>query len=136
VEELVYDIEADNLIPGLTKIWCIGVCSPTKPDEVTTYTDYDDRHPSLQEGLLRLKNAKRLIGHNNVGYDCPAIEKLYPGYVRFEQQWDNMVVAALLNPSRRSLALATFGKEFGFEKGGIYGTRRCVNCACVYRSPR
>ena len=40
-EELVYDIEADNLIPGLTKIWMIGVCNPKTPDQVTTYTDYD-----------------------------------------------------------------------------------------------
>ena len=92
MEELVYDIEADNLLPGLTTIWCIGVCNPKTPDDVVTYTDYDDNHPSLLEGLLRLKNAKRLIGHNNIGYDCPAIEKLYPGYVRFEQQWDNMKV--------------------------------------------
>ena len=120
MEELVYDIEADNLLPGLTTIWCIGVCNPKTPDDVVTYTDYDDNHPSLLEGLLRLKNAKRLIGHNNIGYDCPAIEKLYPGYVRFEQQWDNMTVAALLNPSRRSLALASFGKEFGFEKGDFH----------------
>ena len=120
MEELVYDIEADNLLPGLTRIWCIGVCNPKTPDDVITYTNYDDNHPSLMEGLHRLKAAKRLIGHNNIGYDCPAIEKLYPGYVRFEQQWDNMVVAALVNPSRRSLALATFGKEFGFEKGDFH----------------
>ena len=120
MEELVYDIEADNLLPGLTTIWCIGVCEPKFPDAVTTYTDYDDDHPSLREGLERLGRAKRLIGHNNIGYDCPAIEKLHPGYVRFEQQWDNMAVAALLNPSRRSLALVSFGKEFGFEKGDFH----------------
>lgn len=116
----MYDIEANNLLPGLTTIWCIGVCEPRLPDVVTCYTDYDDAHPSLQEGLERLSRAKRLIGHNNVGYDYPAIEKLYPGYVRFEQQWDNMAVAALLNPSRHSLALASFGKEFGFPKGDFH----------------
>ena len=143
-EELVYDIEADNLIPGLTKIYMIGVCNPKTPDQVTTYTDYDSAYPPLKEGLNRLKNAKRLIGHNNIGYDCPAIEKLYPGYVKFEQQWDNMVVAALLNPSRRSLSLASFGKEFGFEKGDfsdfsaysddmrVYGERDVSLTAKVY----
>ena len=116
-EHLVYDIETDGLFHEVTTIWCIGIM-PAGGGEVITYTDYDPARPSLQEGLDRLKAAQKLIGHNVVGYDMPVVNKLCPGdQLTFEQHWDTMVVAALLEPSRRSVALASYGQQFGFPKG-------------------
>jgi DNA polymerase-1 len=116
-EHLVYDIETDGLFHEVTTIWCIGIM-PAGGGEVITYTDYDPARPSLREGLDRLKAAQKLIGHNVIGYDMPVVNKLCPGdELTFEQQWDTMVVAALLEPSRRSVALASYGQQFGFPKG-------------------
>ena len=116
MEQLVVDIEGDGLLPELSRIHCIGVAVVGDPC-VITYTDDDPNLPSIREGLDRLKAAKRLIGHNFIGYDMPAINKLYPDTVVFDQVWDTMTMAALVEPSRVSLALASFGKQFGFPKG-------------------
>lgn len=116
MEQLVVDIEGDGLLPELTRIHCIGVAVVGEA-YVTTYTDDDPSLPSIREGLDRLKAAERLIGHNFIGYDMPAINKLYPDTVVFNQVWDTMTMAALVEPSRVSLSLASFGKQFGFPKG-------------------
>lgn len=116
MEQLVVDIEGDGLLPELSRIHCIGVCVVGETD-VITYTDDDPSLPSIQEGLQRLKAAQRLIGHNFIGYDMPALNKLYPDTVVFDQVWDTMTMAALVEPSRVSLSLASFGKQFGFPKG-------------------
>lgn len=116
MEQLVVDIEGDGLLPELSRIHCIGV-SVVGEKDVITYTNDDANLPSLEEGLQRLKAAQRLIGHNFIGYDMPALNKLYPGTVVFEQVWDTMTMAALVEPSRMSLSLASFGKQFGFPKG-------------------
>jgi len=116
MEHLVVDIEGDGLLPELSRIHCIGV-SVVGETNVTTYTDDDAKLPSIAEGLKRLAAADRLIGHNFIGYDMPAINKLYPDTIRFEQVWDTMTIAALVEPSRMSLSLASFGKQFGFPKG-------------------
>ena len=116
MEQLVVDIEGDGLLPELTRIHCIGVAVVGEAC-VKTYTDDDPSLPSIREGLDRLKAAERLIGHNFIGYDMPAINKLYPDTVVFNQVWDTMTMAALVEPSRVSLSLASFGKQFGFPKG-------------------
>lgn len=131
MEQLVVDIEGDGLLPELTRIHCIGVSLVGEKD-VITYTDDDPTLPSLHEGLERLKAAERLIGHNFIGYDMPAINKLYPGTVRFEQCWDTMTMAALVEPSRRSLSLASFGKQFGFPKGDFHDFSKYTEEMKVY----
>ena len=115
-ESLVYDIETNGLLDELSTIWCIGIASATD-GKVQTYTDHDPDLPRLAEGIERLANADRVIGHNVIGFDMPAINKLHPDTLRFDQQWDTMVVAALIEPSRRSIALATYGEQFNYPKG-------------------
>ena len=115
-ESLVYDIETNGLLDELSTIWCIGIAS-ADDGKVQTYTDHDPNLPRLAEGIERLSKADRVIGHNVIGFDMPAINKLHPGTLRYEQQWDTMVVAALIEPSRRSVALATYGDQFNFPKG-------------------
>ena len=115
-ERLVYDIETDGLLADLTQIWCIGIAN-VNDGLVQTYTDHDENYPSIRVALERLAAADKLIGHNVIGFDMPAINKLYPGTLSFEQQWDTMAVAALVDPSRRSLSLASFGDQFKYPKG-------------------
>lgn len=113
---LVYDIETDGLLDSFSKIWCLGIADASD-GKVTTYTDFDDYLPSLREGIERLKAADRVVGHNVIGFDMPVINKMFPGSLTFEQQWDTMVVGGLIEPSRRSVALATYGQQFKYPKG-------------------
>lgn len=117
METLVYDLETDNLLPHMTQIWCLGVCPADDPTNVTTYTDFDSQCPSLREGLDRLSACDRAIGHNSLSFDWPALERVHPGTMTFDQQWDTMTVTALLEPKRRQIKLAALGQELGFPKG-------------------
>lgn len=114
---LAFDIEADNLLPALTTCWCIGIADCTDPHSVQTYTDHDDNFPSIQDALDRMIAADRLVAHNGIGYDVPAIKKLYNVDIGDHKQWDTMTMAALLDPEKRSLKLSVFGEAMGFPKG-------------------
>ena len=63
---LVFDIEADGLNP--TKIFCI-VAQDVDTGDVFTFDV-----TQLDEGYELLKSADKLIGHNIIGYDLPAIK--------------------------------------------------------------
>lgn len=114
--DLVFDIEADGLLPEITTIWCIGICDVAEK-AVQSYSDMDSSLPSLKEGIERLAAADRIIGHNVIGYDIPAIQKVCGVHLNIEAAWDTMVVGALVEPTRRSLALKTYGEQFNFPKG-------------------
>ena len=114
---LAFDIEADNRRPGLTACWCIGIADVTDPHYVQSYTDHDDAFPSIQEALDRMLAADRLVAHNGIGYDVPAIQKLYGVDLGNHKQWDTMTMAALLDPEKRSLKLSIFGEAMGYPKG-------------------
>ena len=113
---LVFDIEADNLLDGLTTIWCIGIMD-AEGGSVDIYTDHDSDYPSLQEGLNRLSAADTIVAHNGLGYDLPAINMLYPGTIRFEQMYDTLVAGMLAEPDRRSHAIKSYGEQFNAPKG-------------------
>ena len=114
---LAFDIEADNLLPGLKNCWCIGIADVTSPHDVQSYSDHDEKLPSIQDALDRMLAADRLVAHNGIGYDVPAIKKLYGVDLGYHKQWDTMTIAALLNPEKRSLKLSIFGEAMGFPKG-------------------
>ncbi len=116
MKTLIFDLETDGFVPDMTTIWSCGIGDPVT-GKIITYTDYDDSRPSLQEGLDRLKACDRVIAHNLIGFDYWALEKLYPGSLRFDQLWDSLIVASLLEPERRSHAIKAYGQEFGAEKG-------------------
>lgn len=116
-ESLVFDIEANGLLKTVDRIWCLSIAPAAHLDDVQVYTcDPNDEYDSIEEGVSRLSQADRVIAHNNIGYDYPVLEKLYPGSIRFEQLWDTMVVGGLLEPWRRDLTLAGYGRELKFPK--------------------
>jgi|26BtaG_2_1085354.scaffolds.fasta_scaffold00093_8 DNA polymerase-1 len=115
MEVLVADVEGNDLLPGLTTMWCLGIGDP-KTGEVEMYANHKDYKP-LAEGLARLHQADRVVFHNGLGYDFEAIEKLYPGTLRWEQIWDTLVVGRMLRPDIKDQRLANWGRIFKFPKG-------------------
>lgn len=67
---IVFDCEADGLIPSATRMWIL-----------TTYSLETKERKSYLEGDLGwqkvLSNATQVIGHNIVGYDLPLFKKLF-----------------------------------------------------------
>ena len=116
MQTLIFDLETDGLIPEMTQIWSAGICDP-ETGIVEVYCDKDPELPNLAIGLKKLSEADRVVAHNLIGFDFWALEKLYPGTLKQEQLWDSIVVAALMEPEKRSHAIAAYGKEFGAPKG-------------------
>ncbi len=116
MQTLIFDLETDGLIPDMTRIWSAGICDP-ETGIIQVFCDEDSNLPDLAEGISLLKSADRVVAHNLIGFDYWALEKLYPGTLKVEQLWDSIVVAALLEPEKRSHAIAAYGKEFGAPKG-------------------
>lgn len=95
---LVFDIEADNLLPGLTRLHCINVVD-RETGTVLRFNKgtYDDtglpapRDGTLEDGLKFLANADCIGGHNIIGYDIPALRKLYPDWSPKGQIRDSLI---------------------------------------------
>ena len=111
MKEVVFDIEADNLLPGITKIHCLSYKVLGK-DEVRTIYDFKDIESLFnQEGLL-------FIGHHVIGYDFKALEKIY-GIKRPKHIFDTLAWSWYLFPDRAEHGLESWGEDFGVPKPKI-----------------
>ena len=107
---LVFDIEADGLDP--TVIHCIVAIDPDT-NEVYKYDP-----TQLEEGLNLLASADKLIGHNIIGYDIPAIEKVTGRDFSHMQLVDTLVLSRLFKPTREGgHGLESWGYRLKFNKG-------------------
>ena len=90
---LVFDIETDGLDP--TKIWCIGATNSVTGESRSFGPD------QIDEGLEYLQSASKLVGHNIIGYDIPAIKKLHGVELSEGRKVvDTLVLSRLFNPTR------------------------------------
>lgn len=111
MKEVIFDIEADNLLPGITKIHCVSYKVLGK-DEVRTIYDFKDIESLFnQEGLL-------FIGHHVIGYDFKALNKIY-GIKRPKYFLDTLAWSWYLFPDRAEHGLESWGEDFGVPKPKI-----------------
>ncbi len=109
MSSLVFDIETDDL--DATKIWCLSTCD-TKTEELNSY--YGN---TLQEGLSKLQDADKLIGHNIIGFDIPVIRKLTGIDLSAKPLVDTLVLSRLFNPVREgNHGLESWGFRLKFPK--------------------
>jgi DNA polymerase I len=92
--EIVFDLEADGLLPDATRAWCI--CTKTLDGTVNQFTP-----DNLQQGIDYLNTADHLIGHNILNYDLPLLDKLYGWRPNPSVKiTDTVVKSRLLKPDR------------------------------------
>lgn len=70
----LFDIETGGLLAELTKVHCI-VTKDLETGDVSTFDGC-----ALEEGVRRLMAAEYLTGHNIMGFDFPALKKVYPWF--------------------------------------------------------
>jgi len=110
---IVFDIEADGLNP--TKIYCI-VAQDVDTGDVFTFDN-----TQLEAGYLFLKSATKLIGHNIIGYDLPALRKVEGIDLSDKKIVDTLVLSRLFKPTREGgHGLESWGYRLGYSKGS-YG---------------
>jgi len=129
---LVFDCEANGLLPTVTKVWCIVL---KDIDTGTKYVCHDDFFGSemyfksmysLRDGVSLLEKADEIIGHNIIDYDIPLLEKFFD--LRLKDSvviTDTLVISRVLNPDRESPigikgghSLDAWGKRVGRYKPG------------------
>ena len=110
------DIEADALLDDITRTWCAsfrtheGIGGPIVQQYTTTKPD---------EMIAEFMNPNNvLVMHNGVGYDAPAMEKVYGIKVQAEII-DTLFLSWYLEPKRLKHGLAGYGEEFGVPKPEI-----------------
>lgn len=110
VSRAVFDLEADNLLYGATRLWCC-VAKDLDSGEVFKYPPN-----KIEEGLELLSSYGVIIGHNICTFDVPLIQKLYPGW-EYKKLRDTLVMSKLFDPERRSgHSLESYGEQFNRAK--------------------
>ena len=110
MSNLVFDIEADGLDP--TKIFCIVA------QDVDTMDVFTFDNTQLEEGYGLLRAADKLIGHNIIGYDLPAIKSIAGLDLSNKKIVDTLVLSRLFKPTREGgHGLESWGYRLKFNKG-------------------
>jgi DNA polymerase I-like protein with 3'-5' exonuclease and polymerase domains len=107
---LLFDIEADGLDPEV--LHCLVAV------DVDTKDLYSFDNTQIAEGIKLLSNAKKLIGHNIIGYDIPAIKKVTGIDLSHIKVVDTLVLSRLFKPTREGgHGLESWGYRLKFNKG-------------------
>lgn len=110
--ETVFDIEADGLLDTVTKIHCL-----VAKDRLGTITlaTHDDIRTFFERAY---KGKTILIGHNIIGYDLRAVERIL-GVKPECQIIDTLPLSWYLNHDRVKHGLEEYGEDFGVPKPKI-----------------
>lgn len=76
---LAFDIETNGLLEQLTTVHSL-VIRDLKTGEVWSCTDHDPADHSVEFGVKMLMEARRIVGHNIIKFDIPALAKVYPWF--------------------------------------------------------
>ncbi len=127
MSRILFDVEGNGFLPELSKVHCIA----------SVDVDTEERRvfgPHQIEDALDYFGGATLIAHHGLGYDFPALEKLYGFRVPPERQLDTLVIARLMHPNvkerdsglnakRIAHGEPTMGAEFGKHTLRAWGQR-------------
>ena len=120
--KLGFDIEANGLLDTITKIHCLCVV------DLETNETFNFRPHELDEGYRLLETADVLVGHNIIGYDLPALQKV-AGLSLKATRIDTLVTARLIHSNLKDtdsklIQLGNLDKElYGSNSLKAWGQR-------------
>jgi len=103
----VFDIETDGLYADLAKVHSL-VLRDVDTNDVYSYTPNE-----IEQGLRQMMEADKLIAHNGINFDIPALSKVYPWFsVDRERVVDTLIISRLTFPNLgdRDLRLVQTGR--------------------------
>jgi DNA polymerase I len=111
---LIFDLEADNLLLGLSRIHTICVWN-VEEQRGMRFNDIPGRTKAgtIEEGVRYLQSASVLVGHNIINFDIPAIKKLYPWFTPQATLWDTLVCSRVMWTNMLDKDLANAGYSHG-----------------------
>ena len=113
--KLTFDIETDGLLLQCTQVFCL-IAEDIDTGQMYTFTDHDSKYPPISDGLDFLARADALIGHNILGFDLPALDKIY-GWKYDGKKFDTLTISRFcVNRRRHPHSLAGWGEKFEYPK--------------------
>ena len=94
---LVFDCETNGLLHDVSTIHCIAIYDSLKK-ETSVFNDQGDQRP-ITEALHWLSSADVIIGHNIIGYDLPALQKVYSWFESSATVIDTLILSRLYHPN-------------------------------------
>ena len=88
---LAFDIETNGLLDKLDRVHCIVA----KDLDTAQVHSFDPT--SLPHALELLSSAEELVGHNILGFDLPALRKVYPDWLFQGKVTDTLVLSRLVH---------------------------------------
>ena len=109
MKKIVFDIETNGLEPTL--IWCVAVREVSTAKELVFTSEVTFKDYFYSEQM-------EIIGHNIIGYDIPALKKLWNVDFNGKKITDTLVMSRLAEPSRQGgHSLDSWGEQLGCPKG-------------------
>ncbi len=127
----VLDIETNGLLPELDTLHCL-VLKDINTGTLYSCADQNGYIP-IEKGLDIISQADKLIFHNGIKFDIPALRKIYPGLQLKSnvQYYDTLVVSRVMWPELEPIDSAKFShiprKYFGRHSLAAWGERLGVS---------
>ena len=104
MSRLVFDIETNGFLEDMTTIHSL-VIKDIDTGEVLSCASHHNS-PSMGDCIQVLQEADVLIGHNIIGFDIPAIKKMFPGFNPRAILKDTLIYSRFLWPDIIDIDLA------------------------------
>ena len=101
MKTLFFDIETNAIedwtnLSDLKTVHCLSIYDPTIPKMITYHG------AGIKNGLMELAKADKIVGHNVIGFDLPALSKMYNFHPPLVRVLDTMVMARCIVPDVRN----------------------------------
>lgn len=107
---VVIDIEANDLLDKVNRIWTVIVRSVVRPGEFTRCHTPNELRAALPANYI-------VIGHNFLSYDAPVLRKIWGFDIPNDRIIDTLVLSWLYWPKMPGgHSLEVYGERFGFAK--------------------
>jgi len=122
---LVVDTETDGLLYQLSMIHNIGI----KDYDTGEKFMFTSRKGNIKEGVAMMEEAEAIIGHNILGFDLKAVDKVYPDFNFEGIVKDTLIISRLLWSNRADLDMKLIragtleGKHMGRHSLESWGDR-------------
>lgn len=105
----ILDCETDGLVDKLTVLHCL-VLEDLDTGELHSFADQPGYRP-ISEGVALAQTAQMLVGHNIIGFDILAIQKIYPDFKPTGFVVDTLILSRLVFPDVRKQIDFTLQKK-------------------------
>lgn len=137
IEACFFDLETNGLLDEVSVIHSL-VIMVEATRQLHSFCDFapdgsrKDRATdptTIADGLEMLSRAKKLIGHNIIGYDIPVLAKLHPALQLTDDQEDTMILSRFLFGDIRDMDFRERDKDLNANReprlpGNLIGTHK------------